>query len=140
MAAITKDTGRDRAGALQPTSPIAGPLKGGVIIPQGAVIDRDASGYLTNGATNTTAQTMGVAAKRYDTTGLSDGAVNGEADLGVFRFANTDSFTIADVGKTAYLVDNNTVARTDGSGARHAAGKVYAVDAEGVWILFNPLA
>lgn len=58
-------------------------------------------------------------------------------DRGVFRFGNstsTDAITLADYGKTAYAVDDQTVAKTNGGGARPAAGVIRNVDALGVWI------
>jgi hypothetical protein len=134
MAAITTAKGRTRIGALRPHSPMSGPLKGGVVIPQGAMIDKDANGFFTNAATNTTGKVMGVAPKTYDTTGLADGAAIGEADCGIFTFANSagaDEITKNDVGLDCYVVDNNTVAKTSNSNARHVAGKIYSVEADG---------
>ncbi|SMH62538.1 hypothetical protein [Azospirillum agricola] len=60
-----------------------------------------------------------------------------EFDRGVFRFANSpsaDAITLGDYGKTVYAVDDQTVAKTNGGGARPAAGIVRNVDALGVWI------
>ena len=37
--------------------------------------------------------------------------------------------------ETAYIVDNQTVAKTDNSAARKKAGKIIDVDANGVWVL-----
>ena len=39
-----------------------------------------------------------------------------------------------DIGKTAYIVDDETVALTDGSSSRSAAGTIYDVDDLGVWV------
>ena len=36
----------------------------------------------------------------------------------------------------SYLVDNQTVAKTNGTNTRSAAGVVRGVDAEGVWVQF----
>ena len=56
-----------------------------------------------------------------------------------FRFDNSaaaDAIARADIGATAYIADDQTVAKTDGgSGARKAAGKIIDVDAAGVWVL-----
>ena len=46
-----------------------------------------------------------------------------------------DAITLADIGNTAYIVDDSTVAKTDNSAARKAAGKIIDVDAAGVWVL-----
>jgi len=58
---------------------------------------------------------------------------------GCFQFANsasTDALTNLDIGATCYIVDNQTVAKTDGSATRSKAGVVRSVDAGGVWVEF----
>jgi predicted RecA/RadA family phage recombinase len=70
----------------------------------------------------------------------ADGAVNAKVRQGVFKFANstsTDEIAAADRGATCYLVDDQTVAKTDGSSARSAAGIVWDVDSDGVWVLMG---
>lgn len=55
-----------------------------------------------------------------------------------FHFANstsTDLIDVGDIGATCYIVDNQTVAKTDSSGTRKAAGRVFDVDAQGVWVV-----
>jgi len=55
-------------------------------------------------------------------------------------FANSaaaDAIAADDVGKDCYIVDDNTVALTDGTGTRSRAGKIYEVDSEGVWVNFT---
>lgn len=134
MAAITTARPRIRVGALPPVSPLSLPLKGGIVIPAGACADKDASGYGTNGATNTTGKTAGIAQVTYDTTGLNDGDKWGDFHFGTWVFENsasTDQITVADVGNDCFLVDNNTVARTNGTNTRHVAGKVYAIETDG---------
>lgn len=49
--------------------------------------------------------------------------------------AGADQVTAADVGATVYAVDNQTVAKTS-TGGRLAAGTVWSVDADGVWVKF----
>lgn len=54
-----------------------------------------------------------------------------------FKFDNSaaaDEITQADVGNTCYIVDGSTVAKTDDTGARSAAGQIMGVDAGGVWV------
>ena len=75
-----------------------------------------------------------------DNTGGADGAVKVVVRKGTFRFANSaagDAVARTEIGKTVYLVDNQTVAKTDGGGTRSPAGKVFDVDAQGVWITLN---
>jgi hypothetical protein len=54
----------------------------------------------------------------------------------VFKFANAaaDPVTQASFGRLAYIVDDQTVAATNGTNTRSAAGIVLGVDADGVWI------
>ena len=40
----------------------------------------------------------------------------------------------ADVGADCYIVDDQTVAKTNGTNTRSVAGKIIAVDADGVWV------
>ena len=53
-------------------------------------------------------------------------------DLGLNCY--TDLIAKADIGAICYVVDNQTVAKTDNSTARKAAGKIIDVDADGVWV------
>jgi hypothetical protein len=58
---------------------------------------------------------------------------------GVLSFANSaagDLITRADIGKSAYVVDDQTVAKTSGSATRSIAGIIRDVDAQGVWVQF----
>jgi len=40
----------------------------------------------------------------------------------------------AEIGTYCYIVDDQTVAKTDGTATRSSAGKVFDVDAQGVWV------
>lgn len=143
MAAITKATGRVAVGALPPVSPINLPIKGNTIIPAGALVDKDANGYAVNAATDTTGKTVGVAPQTYDSTGLADGAISGDFHFGTWVFENStagDAITIAEVGLDCFVVDNNTVAKTNGTNTRHVGGKVYAIEENGkVAVTINPV-
>lgn len=72
--------------------------------------------------------------------GAADGDVKAQVSQGIHRFANSaggDAITVADKGKLAFLVDDQTVAKTIGGGARPIVGEVVDVDSEGVWIDFR---
>lgn len=62
---------------------------------------------------------------------------------GIFKFENSaagDLIANDDAGKLCYIVDDQTVALTDGGSTRSAAGKIYSVDTDGaVWVSINPL-
>jgi hypothetical protein len=63
-----------------------------------------------------------------------------DIEKGIFHFANsadTDEITTADIGSNCYIVDDQTVAKTDGTGTRSIAGEVFDVDAQGVWVDFR---
>ena len=52
---------------------------------------------------------------------------------GVFNWANADGITAADIGKLAYVTDNQTVNK-GGGGQNIIAGSIVDVDALGVWV------
>lgn len=79
----------------------------------------------------------GVAVGVAEETVTGDGVKRVTVTRGCFQFANsasTDLIGAGDIGNTCYLVDNQTVAKTDNSAARKAAGKIIDVDAGGVWV------
>ncbi len=106
----------------------------------GALTARDANGYATPGATATTLLGAGRAAELADNTGGANGAISVLVEKGVFKFANSaagDQITIADIGNDCYIVDDQTVAKTNGTGTRSVAGKVFDVESDGVWVKFS---
>lgn len=70
------------------------------------------------------------------TTGASN-TTKVESESGIFRFGNSaagDAIAADDIGKACYMVDDQTVALTDGTGTRSKAGTIYDVDSLGVWV------
>lgn len=105
----------------------------------GAIACINSSGRLTRGATSTTLKAVGVFKERADNSAGSAGAIKGKVRRGTFRFnnsASTDQITLADVGNTCFIVDDNTVAKTNGGNTRSIAGVIDDVDAAGVWVRF----
>lgn len=104
----------------------------------GSLIMRNAAGYLTKGATATGCVGVGRAEKTVDNTAGANGALSVEYRIGLFLFANSaagDLITIADIGKLCYIVDDQTVAKTDGTATRSRAGIVDGLEANGaVWV------
>lgn len=137
MTAATQDrdtretTGRSRAFPLEAASKIYG----------GTLACLNAGGNLVKGIASTTLKCVGVAQQTYDNTAGAAGAIVGETKVGVYGpFANSaagDLIAATDVGSDCYIVDDSTVAKTSGSGTRSVAGKVWAVDASGVWLKFS---
>lgn len=114
-------------------------LAAGKIAYAGGIACMSATGFATPGATATTLKALGRFAEQVDNTGGADGAVTVKIERGTFRFRNSsagDAIAITDIGATAYIVDDETVAKTNGTGTRSAAGVIRDVDAQGVWIEF----
>lgn len=103
----------------------------------GGLACRDASGNATPGATATTLKALGAFRETVDNGSGSAGDVSAEIEKGIFRFGNsasTDLIAAADIGNDAYIVDDQTVAKTNGTSTRSVAGKIFDVDTLGVWI------
>ncbi|SMF83018.1 hypothetical protein SAMN06265365_14837 [Tistlia consotensis] len=105
----------------------------------GGLAALDANGNATPGATATTLLGIGRFEETVDNSGGAAGDLTVKVKRGVFRFANsasTDEITAAEIGADCYIVDDQTVAKTDGSSTRSKAGTVYDVDSLGVWVEF----
>ncbi|MEP9350576.1 hypothetical protein [Xanthobacter sp. KR7-225] len=104
----------------------------------GSLLCVDANGRGTPGATATTLKGLGRVKRRVVSSGVA-GAESVEYERGCFRFGNSadgDLITRADIGATAYVVDDQTVAKTNGTNTRSPAGIIRDVDDLGVWIEF----
>jgi hypothetical protein len=106
---------------------------------KGGILMRNAAGFLTPGA----AATGSVGAGRAEET-LTNGGSAGDKNIrfreGTFLFKNSassDLIAVAQIGDVCWIVDDETVAKTDGSGTRSPAGFVADVDAQGVWVRFD---
>jgi len=100
----------------------------------------DANGDATPGATATTLKGAGRFAETVDNAAGSAGDKRVEIEKGIFLFGNSadgDEITTAEIGDDCYIVDDETVAKTDDEGARSVAGKVFDVSAAGVWVKFD---
>lgn len=109
----------------------------GVKIFQGGLTCLSATGFATPGAAATTLVADGVALATVDNSAGADGDVSVEVEKGTFRFANSaagDAITRAEIGDDCYIVDDETVAKTDGGATRSIAGKIVDVVAQGVWV------
>lgn len=132
--AIERDTQR-----RQGDSASYGVLAGTKVL-AGTLVVLTAAGYAQGGAVATTLKAVGMAEETADNTAGASGDIKVKVRRdGWFRFSNGtagDLITIADIGNNAYILDNQTVVKTDGSAARSVAGKIRDVDAAGVWIQF----
>jgi hypothetical protein len=115
---------------------IAVPMAATTEIFAGAMVCANATGYATKGAVSTTLTYLGRAEEHVNNAG-ADGAANILVRRKkAFKFKNhgADLVTQAELGKTCYIVDDETVAKTNGTSTRSACGIVVSVDATGVWI------
>lgn len=95
------------------------------------------AGYAAPGTTATGLIAVGRFEETADNTGGANGAISVQVKRGTFKFGNSsagDLIAQADVGADCYIVDDQTVAKTNGSSTRSVAGKIIAVDADGVWV------
>ena len=133
MAALTED--RNTPYKDGETIPV--PVAAGKKIFAGSLVAANATGYAEPGSTAATLTALGRAESRVDNTNGTDGAASiVVARKRAFRFANltADAVTQAEMGKDCYIVDDQTVAKTNGGSTRSVAGKVLGVEADGVWV------
>lgn len=131
MVATTKD----RNTQLQYAELINVPVLASAKINAGAMVVATAAGFAAPGSVATTLSYIGRAEDAVDNTGGANGAktINVRRKQ-AFKWVNDGTITQANLMKTAYIVDDQTVAATDGTGTRSAAGRIVGVDTDGVWI------
>lgn len=113
------------------------PLAASAVIYGGALVCLDASGNLVPGSVATTLTAAGRATGFVSNAGGSAGDVFAEFEKGVFLFNNSesaDAIARAEIGDNCYIVDDETVAKTNGTNTRSVAGRIMDVDASGVWV------
>ncbi len=133
MVALTADRNTPQAQGDLRRGPVAAAQK----IFAGALVMRNAAGYLVKGSTATGLVGAGRAEEQVDNSAGAAGAKTLTFRPGLFRFANstsTDLITEADIGAACYAVDDQTVAKTNGTNTRSPAGTVEMVDDQGVWV------
>lgn len=136
MTALAKDRDTRRRDGVRRTPGVAA----NAVIHAGAIVVRNAGGFAAPASTALGLHALGIAQDAIDNTGGVDGANSVDVDAGVYQVANSaaaDEITAADIGNDCYLVDDQTVSKTDGAGTRSVAGKVFDVDAKGVWVEFK---
>ena len=131
--ALTKDRNTPR----RPGEVIAVAVAAGAHIYGGSIVAAKAAGYAAPAAAAAGLLCLGRAEEEVDNTSGADGAVKVLVRRGVFKWDNSagaDAITGADIGRTCYMVDDETVAKTHAVATRSAAGTVVAVDSTGVWV------
>lgn len=115
------------------------PLKALTVVYQGGIVVLGSDGYGVAATATTGLKACGILnSEKSAAPSLTGGAANGDVIArvaqGVFRFANGDTIAQVNVGEVCYLVDDQTVAKVDGSGARSPAGIIVGVDSSGVFV------
>ncbi|WP_041523601.1 hypothetical protein [Gilvimarinus agarilyticus] len=113
------------------------PVAEATTIYTGALVVLDASGNAAPGSPATGLKARGLCTERADNSNGAAGDISVETEAGVFLFANSagvDEIDRTHIKGTAYIVDDETVAATDGSSSRSAAGVIEDVDDAGVWV------
>lgn len=132
---LTKDRSTPFREGVFTSEPLAA---GAEVFAGGIVVVDTATGFAQAAAEGTGLVARGIAQEH-----VVGGAVDGETAVKcrhgwhqVKNSAGADEITRAHLGQDAYLVDDETVALTDGGGTRSVAGPIVDVDADGVWIDF----
>lgn len=116
------------------------PVAAAVRVWAGSIVMRNAAGLLTKGAVAVGGVGVGRAESTVDTTAGAAGAVSLEYRTGCFRFADAtagDLIVQADIGKACFILDDQTVARTDGGATRSRARIVDGMIRTGVRVRFD---
>lgn len=117
------------------------PVAAATKIPAGVMVQVNASGFAVNAAATVANRMAGIAVATADNSVGAAGDITVTVRRGIAgEFANSasgDLIAAADRLNNCYVVDNQTVAKTDGSSSRPAAGKILDVTAAGVLVLFT---
>jgi hypothetical protein len=133
MTALVQDRHTPKRDGEEFNRPVAAATK----IYAGSQVALNASGYLVPGSVSTTLIAQGRAEESVDNSAGGNGDVSCKVRRGVFSFDNDGTVALADVGKTAYIVDDQTVADNNGTSTRSVAGKIEDVDSDGVWVRYD---
>ncbi|MXR36714.1 hypothetical protein [Craterilacuibacter sinensis] len=131
-------TTQDRNTPFKDGELIVAPVAASVKILAGTLVAANAAGFATPGATSTTLAYLGMADANIDNSAGADGALTVPIRRGkALKWANDggDPVTQASLGRPCFIVDNQTVAKTNGTNTRSQAGIVVALDADGVWVI-----
>ncbi len=133
MAAMTEDRNTPRRLAERYSDPV-GAAK---LIYAGAIVVLN-GGNAEPGSTALLLVARGVAAARADNSlGVAGAlAVTSLGGPQAYRLDNDGSIARANIGANCYIVDDHTVALTDGTSTRSVCGLIVDVDADGVWVQF----
>ena len=122
------------------------PVAKGEVIPMGAIVFVNATGFDVNGKEDSTLKYAGCADESVDNSAVEDGAqlINVRANK-AFKWASDGTITQASLLSRAYIVDNQTLSAENGGtpaegetpageATRSSAGKIILIESDGVWI------
>ncbi|MGB0683398.1 MAG: hypothetical protein ACPGOV_11845 [Magnetovibrionaceae bacterium] len=135
MTALTRDRATQRRSGDIWQDPVAA----ATTIYAGSIVCLDAAGNLVPGSTATTLKVRGRAEEMVDNASGLAGDKTCRSRRGIHAFENSaaaDEITRADIGNDAWIVDDQTLAKTDGGATRSKAGRIVDLDECGVWIEF----
>ena len=112
---------------------LSDPVAAAGVIYAGSLVVLGATGYAEAASTATGLKARGIAQQYVNNEG-ADGAEKIVTRRGVHRLGNDGSINRTHITGTAYIVDDETVAATDGTSTRSAAGTIIDVDDDGVWV------
>jgi hypothetical protein len=114
----------------------AHPVATGLHIFKGSLVCAKATGYAAPGADGAGYSFLGVALEEADNTDGSDGDITVKVlTNGVFSFAKSGTVVQGDIGKTVYVVDDQTVALAATTTNDIPCGRIEALDgASAVWV------
>lgn len=126
---------QDRNTPHQVAGIVSVPLAANAKIFAGALVVTNSSGFGVPGSTATGLTYIGRAEEFVDNTGGANGTRSVPVRrFAAFKWANDGSITQAHYMKTAFIVDDQTLAATDGTGTRSSAGRIVGVETDGVWV------
>lgn len=128
---------KDRQTPMQDGETISVPVAANAVLYAGALVVANATGYAAPGSVATTLTYLGRAEESVNNTGGANGAKSvlvRRKKAFYFKNHGADLVTQASLGKVCYIVDDETVAATNGGNTRSAAGVVVGLDSGGVWI------
>lgn len=128
---------QDRNTPYQDAQTIVAPVAANAVIHAGALLVANATGFAAPGSVATGLTYLGRADQAVSNAGGADGAQQVVVSRGkAFKWNNsaTDPITQASLGKQCFIEDDETVAATNGTNTRSAAGIVVAIENDGIWV------
>jgi hypothetical protein len=141
MAALTSDRFTDRKlGGRENLRNF--PVAAATQIYKGALVALNSSGNLVPGSASTTLTAVGTALENINNSAGLSGALRCEVSTAPAGFVTAtgggDDIAGDDIGAACFIVDDQTVALTDGTGTRSPAGTVFDIGDSGEVFVLAP--